>query len=86
MVLAVNTGKTKYMEIGRHQGMIANVHIKMGGNSYEKVKTIKYLGSLVISQNCIQEEIKCRLKAGTSPFIQSKYFCLLDFSKLKYVY
>ena len=24
---AVNTGKTKYMEIGRHQGMIANVHI-----------------------------------------------------------
>ena len=25
--LAVNTGKTKYMEIGRHRGMIANAHI-----------------------------------------------------------
>ena len=39
--LAVNTGKTKYMEIGRHRGMIANEHI----NSYEKVKTFKFLGS-----------------------------------------
>ena len=25
--LAVNIGKTKYMEIGRHQGMMANDHI-----------------------------------------------------------
>ena len=31
--LAVNTGKTKYMEIGRHRGMIANEHIKIGTNS-----------------------------------------------------
>ena len=37
--LAVNTGKIKYMEIGRHRGMIANEHIKIGSNSYEKVKT-----------------------------------------------
>ena len=28
--LAVNTEKTKYMEIGRHRGMIANEHIKIG--------------------------------------------------------
>ena len=26
--LAVNTGKTKYMEIGCHQGMMANAHNK----------------------------------------------------------
>ena len=45
--LAVNTGKTKYMEIGCHRGMIANAHIKIGSNSYEKVKTFKYLGSLL---------------------------------------
>ena len=25
--LAVNTGKTKYMEIGCHRGMVANEHI-----------------------------------------------------------
>ena len=34
--------------------------------SYEKVKTFKYLGSLSTNQNSIQEEIKCRLKAGNS--------------------
>ena len=32
------------MEIGRHQGIIANAHIKKGSNSYEKVETFKYLG------------------------------------------
>ena len=44
--LAVNTGKTKYMEIGCHRGMIANEHIKIGSNSYEKLKSFKDLGSL----------------------------------------
>ena len=51
--LAANTGQTKYMEIGCHRGMIANEHIKIGSNS-----------SLLTNQNSIQEEIKCRLKAG----------------------
>ena len=65
--LAVNMGKTKYMEIGRHRGMIANAHInKIGSNSYEKLKIFKYLGSLLTNQNSIQEEIKCRLKSGNS--------------------
>ena len=64
--LAVNTGKTKYMEIGRHRNMIANAHIKIGSNSYEKVKTFKYLDSLLTNQNSIQEEIKRRLKVGKS--------------------
>ena len=63
---AVNTGKTKYMEMGRRRGMIANPHIKIGSNSYEKMKTFKYLGSLLTNQNSIHEEIKCRLKAGNS--------------------
>jgi len=60
--LVVNTGKTKYREIGRHRG--TNAHIKIGSNCYEKVKTFKYLGSLLTNQNSIQEEIKCRLNAG----------------------
>jgi hypothetical protein len=46
--------------------MIANEHIRIGSNSYEKVKSFKYLGSLVTNQNSIQEEIKCRLKAENS--------------------
>ena len=59
-------GKTKYMEIGRHQGIAPNEHIRIGSNSYEKVKIFKYLGSLVTNQNYIQKEIKSRLKAGNS--------------------
>ena len=55
--LAVNTGKTKYMEIGCNWGIIANEHIRIGSNYYKKVKTFKYLGSLVTNQNSIQEEV-----------------------------
>ena len=49
-------------------GMIANVHIKIGNNSYEKVKTFEYLGSLLTNQNSIQEEINCKLKTGNSRY------------------
>ena len=45
--LAVNTRRTKYMEIGRHRRIIANEHIKIGSNSYETVKTFKYLGLFI---------------------------------------
>ena len=62
------------MEMGRHRGMIANAHIKNGSNSYEKVKTFKYLGSLLTNENPIQEEIKCRLKAGNSCYYSVQNF------------
>ena len=42
MGLAVTIVKTKYVEIGCHRGMIANELIKIGNNSYEKVRTLKY--------------------------------------------
>jgi hypothetical protein len=29
------------MIVGRHRGMMANEHIKIGSNSYGKVKTLK---------------------------------------------
>ena len=67
-------GKTKYMEIGRCRGIIANAHIKIGSNSYEKVQTFKYLGSLLTNQNFIQEEIKCRLKEGNSCYYSVQTF------------
>ena len=62
--LAVNTRKTKYMEVACHRGLMANEHIMVGSNSCEKAKIIKYVGSILTNQNSIQEEIKCRLKAG----------------------
>ena len=47
------------MEIGRHQGMIANEHIKIDMKRfYEKVKILEYLGSLLTNQNCNLEEMK----------------------------
>ena len=36
------------METRRHRGVIACEHIKIGSDSYEKVKTFKYLGSLLL--------------------------------------
>ena len=54
------------MELRHHLGMMANEHIKIGTNSYEKVKSFKYLGSLLTNQNYKHEEITCRLKAGNS--------------------
>ena len=34
----------------------------------KKIKTFNYLGSLETNQNSIQDEIKWRLKAGTSGY------------------
>ena len=62
------------MEIGRHRGMIENAHIKIGSNSYEKVKTFKDLGSLLTNQNSIQEEIKCKPKVGNSFYYSVQTF------------
>ena len=70
--LAVNIGKTKYMEIGRHRGIIANAYFKIGSNSYEKVETFKYLGSLLTNQNSIQEEIKCRVTVRNSCYYSAQ--------------
>ena len=53
-------------ETQKRRKMNFNIYNSIGSNSYEKVKTFKYLGSSVTNQNSIQEEIKCRLKAGNS--------------------
>ena len=38
--LAVNTVKTKYMEVGRHRGIMAKEHINVGSSSYKKLKPL----------------------------------------------
>ena len=43
------------MEVGRHQGMVANEHTTEGSNSYKQVEDFKYLGYLLTNQNCIDE-------------------------------
>ena len=69
------------MEVGRHRGMMANEYIAVDSYLYEKVKTFKYLGSLLANQNSIHEEIKCRQKKGTSCYYSVQihlYFRLLS--------
>ena len=39
--LAANSGKTKYMEVGRHQDRMVNQQIYIGSNSYKKVEILK---------------------------------------------
>ena len=41
------------MEVERHPGMMGNEHIAVCSNSYEKVKTFKYLSSLLAKQNSL---------------------------------
>ena len=60
--------------------MIANAHIKIGSNSYERENTFTYLGSLLTNQNSIQEEQNVDLKQDIHVIIQSKHSRLLDFS------
>ena len=60
--------------MSRHRGMITNAHIKIGSNSYEKVKTFKYLGSLLTNENYIQEGKKVELKQVIHVIIQSRHF------------
>jgi hypothetical protein len=56
------------VEIGRHRGMIAKEHIRIGSNPNEKVKICIYLGSLVKNRNSIQDETKCRVNVGNSGY------------------
>ena len=36
IIIFIYTGKTKNMEMGRHQGMTANEHVRIGSNFYKK--------------------------------------------------
>jgi hypothetical protein len=64
------------MKVGRHQGIMANEHIRTGSNSYKTLRTFKYLGSLLTNQNPIHEKVKCR---------QSRKFVLLFSQTLKFL-
>ena len=40
--------------------------MKVGNSSIERVEEFKYLGTTLTNQNCIQKEIRSRLKLGNA--------------------
>jgi hypothetical protein len=60
--LEVNTEKTKYVLLSRHQNAGQNHDVKIAERSFEIVAQFKCLETIGTNQNFIQEEIKRRLK------------------------
>jgi hypothetical protein len=54
------------MLLSPHQNVDKNRDIKIANRSFENVSQFKYLGTTVINQNLIQEEIKRRLNSGNA--------------------
>jgi hypothetical protein len=64
--LEVNSEKTKYMFMSRHQTAGQSNYIRVANKSFKKVAKFKYLGSTLTDQNCIYEEIRSRLNSGNA--------------------
>ena len=47
------------------------MHIRVDSNSYEKVKTFKYLGTILTNQDSVHEEIKCRFQTSCYYSVQT---------------
>jgi sorting nexin-29 len=64
--LEVNSEKTKYMFMSRHQTTGQSNYKRVANKSFENVAKFKYLGSTLTDQNCIHEEIRSRLNSGNA--------------------
>jgi len=60
--LEVNADKTKYMVMIRDQNAGRNHNIKIDNSSFDRVEEFRHLGTALMNQNSIQDEIKSRLK------------------------
>jgi hypothetical protein len=58
--LEVNTKKTKYISLSRHQNTGQSHYIRIASRSFEIMAQFKYLRTTVTNQNLIQGEIKRR--------------------------
>ena len=72
--LEVDADKTKYMVMSREQNAGRSHSVRTDNSSFERMEEFKYLGTTLTNQNCIQEEIKSRLKSGNAC-----YYSVQDF-------
>jgi hypothetical protein len=56
--LEINVEKAKYMFLSHQQNVGQNRDIEITNRSFENVSQFKYLGTTVINQNLIQDEIE----------------------------
>jgi hypothetical protein len=62
--LEIHAEKTKYILVSDHQNADQYQDIKIASSLYENVTQFTYLGTELINQNLIQEDIKRRLNSG----------------------
>jgi len=68
--LTVNVHKTKYLKCARRQDQLKAISIE--NKEIKQVRSFKYLGSTVNTDNTIEEEIKERTAVGNKTFFASK--------------
>jgi len=66
----INVHKTKYMKCTRRQNQLTPINIE--DKDYEQVKSFKYLGAIVNTDNTIEEEIKERIALGNKAYYANK--------------
>jgi ribosomal protein S2 len=64
--LELDTEKTKYMLLSRHQNAGQNHDIKIANRCFENVAKFRYLGTTITNQNLIQDKIKRRLNSDNA--------------------
>jgi len=68
--LIVNVHKTKYLKCTRRQDQPKSINIE--NKEFEHVKSFKYLGSTVNTDNTIEAELKERIALGNKAFFANK--------------
>jgi hypothetical protein len=68
--LIANVHKTKYVKCTRRQDQLTPINIK--NKELEQVKSFKYLGSIVNTDNKMEEEIKERIALGNKVYFANK--------------
>jgi len=62
----ISADKTKYMALSRDQNAGRIHSVRIDNSIFERVEDLKYLGTTLINENSIAEEIKSRLKSGNA--------------------